>query len=355
MAVTALTLDLQAEVDRLMRTVTDRAQKDLQAGWAGVWDEVRADLVDAMADALAAGGRVTISQMRTSRRLTQVLAQVLARLEDLVGATEVALFADLRALVDAAVAAQAEIITSQLPSGLDPVDVVRWSRVDIRQVDAMVTRTQKRIHSLTRPLPAQVVAGMKRELVRGISVGANPRVTARRIVVRAGERGFGGGLQRALVIARTETLDAYRAAGQIAEEPFAEVLAGWTWLAAMSPRTCPACLSMHGRDFPTTTPGPQGHQQCRCTRVPKLASWDDLGIEGMDDDEPDDLIPDADAYFGGLTAAQKRAMLGKRGYQAWLADEFPREKWAVKRSTVGWRDSWVNAKPPVVALPADAA
>lgn len=345
-AVTAETLKLHDEIDRLMREITDAQARELAAAWGAAWDDLRGDLVRAVADTLATTGRITVAMLRTNRRLTLVLQQVLDRLELVVAASEAATIASLRQLVDSAIWAQRSILDTQLPPGFDLTQVTRWSRVDQRQVDAMVLRAMDRIHSLNRPLAENAVTALKRELVRAVAVGANPRVTARRIVQRAGDAGFGGGLTRAMTIARTETLDAYREGARIGQEPHSDVLAGWTWRASLTPRTCPACLSMHGRDFDLSVPGPQGHQNCRCSRLPRLKSWSELGIEGVD--EPPSLMPDADRYFAGLSPAQKQSMLGKRGYQAWLAGEFPRDDWAVKRKSSGWRDSWVNATPPAL-------
>lgn len=345
-AVTAETLKLHDKIDRLMREITDAQARELAAAWGAAWDDLRGDLVRAVADTLATTGRITVAMLRTNRRLTLVLQQVLDRLELVVAASEAATIASLRQLVDSAIWAQRSILDTQLPPGFDLTQVTRWSRVDQRQVDAMVLRAMDRIHSLNRPLAENAVTALKRELVRAVAVGSNPRVTARRIVQRAGDAGFGGGLTRAMTIARTETLDAYREGARIGQEPHADVLAGWTWRAALSPRTCPACLSMHGRDFPLSQAGPEGHQNCRCSRLPKLKSWSELGIEGVD--EPPSLMPDADEYFHSLTPSQQRDSLGARGYQAWLAGEWDRDAWAVKRKSSGWRDSWVNAKPPAV-------
>lgn len=338
--------ELQRRIDALMRAVTDDQQRALVAAWARAWDEISAILIPVMADALAAGEQVTAAQLRKARRVQAALAIVLARLEDLVGESAGIITSPLAGLVDAAGSAQASIIDSQLPAGSPLANVDSWSRVDAAQIDAIVQRTTEEIASRLRPLSLAAEQAMRAELVRGVAAGVNPRVTARRMVARARD-GFAGGLTRAMTIARTETLDAYRAASAAGQAPHADVLDGWVWLATLSARTCPACLSMHGREFPLTQAGPEGHQNCRCTRMPKVKTWAELGFDGIE--EPPPLIGDADAFFTGLTPAQQRDLLGRRGYLAWQAGVWPREEWAVLRSTDGWRDSWVNAKPPQIA------
>lgn len=337
---------LQQELERLMRRRTDDQLRALTIAWARTWDEISLDLVAVLAELLVAGERLKAAELRRARRLQQALAIAAERIEALTAETQVLVSRDVRALVDAAGGAQASIIDSQLPPGA--VDLVRldaWSRVDARQIDAIVNRTTQRIVSQTRPLTHHAEQALRRELVRGVAVGANPRVTARRIVDRAGE-GFAGGLSRALTVARTETLDAYRAAAALGQAQHADVLAGWMWLAELSSRTCPACLSQHGSVHPLSAAGPLGHQNCRCSRMPVTKPWSELGFPGLV--EPPSLVPDADAFFAGLTPAEQQGILGKRGYQAWRAGRWPREQWAVRRSTKGWRDSFVVARAPQV-------
>lgn len=346
MPVTRKTLGLEQQLRDELRQITDAQTRDLVKAWAAAWDEVAPDLMSTLVDMLLAGDRVTRTQMLRSARLRKALAIIAAQLTALAEYTGVRVTGDLQAIIDAAGGAQASVIDSQLPpnapqlAGMDS-----WSRVDARQIEAIVQRSTEQITSLARPLSDEAYAAVRRELIRGVAAGSNPRETARRMIRRA-EQGFNGGLTRALTIARTETLDAHRAAAALGQAQHADVLAGWQWMAALTSRTCPACFSMHGSVHPLTEPGPLGHQQCRCARVPVTRSWADLGFEGIE--EPASLTPDADAFFAGLLPAEQEAILGKSGYAAWQAGEFPMSSWAQRRSTTGWRDSYVPAKPPKV-------
>ena len=334
---------LQADLDALMRRLTNTNQRDLVAAWALAWDDISADLIAALADAYTPGTTVSATALRQSARLQVVLDQVLARLEELAAATAAISLAPLRQLVQAAGAAQARIIAAQLPAVQRLVRADSWERVDRRQVDAIVIRATQAITSAARPLSSQADHAIRAELIRAVAVGSNPKVTARRVVARAKD-GFAGGLPRAMTIARTEQLDAHRNAAALGQAQHADVLDGWVWDAALTPRTCPACLSMHGREFPLTQAGPEGHPNCRCGRIPKTKSWADLGFDDID--EPPPLLADADEYFASLAPEQQKALLGPGKYQAWLAGDFPREQWAELRHSDGWRDSWVNAKTP---------
>ncbi|MBB3041211.1 phage minor head protein [Nocardioides soli] len=334
---------LQRQLDAQLRRLTDQVERDLIRAWAMAWDETSTDLTALLVDLLTAGEQVTVAQLLMATRLRRALAEVADRLERLTAYAGVRVTQDLRRVVDMAGGAQASIIDSQLPSGSGLVDLESWARVDPRQVEAIVARSTQQITSRMRPVSASAYDVMRRELIRGVVSGSNPRVVARRMVARAREP-FAGGLTRALTIARTEMLDAHRAGARAGQARHAEVLRGWMWLASLSTRTCPACLGMHGQVFDLDVPGPDGHQNCRCARMPVVRPWTELGFDGIE--EPGPLAPDADGFFAGLTPREQQAILGPRGYQAWLAGRWPRSKWGVRRSNDGWRDSVVPGKPP---------
>lgn len=344
MAITRRTLRLQEDLADELTRVTDTQTRELVRAWATAWDEIAPDLTAALLDMLVAGDRVTRAQLLRSTRLRKALAVVADRLDDLATAAGVTITGDLPAVIDHAGGAQASIIDTQLPPNSPHlVDADAWSRVDERQITAIVERSTEQITSLTKPLSAEAYDVVRRELIRGVAAGSNPRETARRMVARA-EGGFNGGLTRALVISRTETLDAHRAAAQLGQAQHTDVLAGWTWVADLGPRTCPACLAQHGTVHDLTEPGPLGHQQCRCGRVPVTKSWADLGFPELD--EPRSLVPDAEAYFTGLPIADQKAILGPARHEAWTRGDYPMSQWATRRSTPGWRDSYVVSPVP---------
>lgn len=344
MPVTDRTLRLQRRIERDLAKITDAQTRVLVSAWADAWDEVAPDLTAVLVDMLAGGDRITRAQLLRSERLRKVLVVIAGQLEHLAADAGVRITGDLRRVIDEAGGAQASVVDSQLPprSGLlDDLD--RWSRVDERQIAAIVRRSTQQITSRTRPLSRDAYQVVRRELLRGVAAGSNPRATARRIIARA-ERGFNGGLTRALTIARTETLDAHRAAAALAQAEHADVLAGWVWLADLSGRVCPACLSEHGTRHPLSDPGPLGHQNCRCSRVPVAKTWAELGI--TDVQEPPSVFPDAQTWFDGLPAADQRSILGPTRLQAYQDGAYPMSTWSTRKSTPGWRDSYVVSPAP---------
>jgi hypothetical protein len=175
----------------------------------------------------------------------KALVVVADHLEGLARSAGVLITGDLRGVIATAGAAQASVIDSQLPPGQDLVALDSWSQVSDRAIDAIVRRSTQQITSRTRPLSREAATAVRRELIRGVAAGSNPKATARRIIARTEGR-FNGGLNRALNIARTETLDAHRAGAALGMSQHADVLRGWEWLAAMDERTCPSCWAQHG-------------------------------------------------------------------------------------------------------------
>lgn len=341
MSVDGHTLALVAQVRAQLDRVNDAHLRKMTKAWVEAWDDVSADLDAALTQlALEAGdGKITRKAVMQSEKLRKSLDLIRGKLDDLFAQSGQDAIDGLSDVVDRAGKAQEALIASQLPAAERAV-VAAWTRVDARQVDAIVTRSTEQITKVSFPLSDEATAVMRRELVRGLVGGANPRTVASRMLKKT-ERRFNGGLSRALTIARTETLDAHRAAAQLGEKANADILDVWVWTATLGDRTCPACWGMHGTEFPLSQPGPEGHQNCRCVRVPKTKTWAELGFEGLD--EPESLLPDAETEFDALSPATQRDILGPKRYDAWKAGDHPMSSWATKRSTPGWRDSYVVA------------
>lgn len=337
MSITSEALALQHQLDDSLTRVTDQQVRDLVAAWVRAWDEVAGDLDDAVQQLLAdsqAGGVVAKMLMVRNVALTTALDYIGHRLTSLASEAGVRIVGDVGVVVRTAAAAQAPIIGAMLPADYDLTGTVQAATLE-----AIISRSATQITSQTFPLGAEAYDAMRRELVRGVVVGANPRHTAQRIMDRAEQR-FNGGLSRALTIARTETLDAHRAGAGAGQQAHSGVLTGWVWGAHLSPRTCPACMSMNGREFPLTTPGPDGHQQCRCARIPQTRTWAELGI---DVDEPPSVVPtpaSTRAWFDGLSETEQLSIMGPERLALLRAGRISWDDLATLRSTPGWRDSW---------------
>lgn len=342
MAVDRGTLEL---LDGLRVSITQALEardRALLASWARAWTEVSAEWRDALDELVAAsrdGAWPSRTQVLRAERAQRALRVTRDGLLDLAHDLQVTVTQDLPRLVDDAFEWELRLAASQLPATHPRTVAITAAlgRVDARQVAAIVERTTDRVTALSRPIPAYVDTVIRSVLVRGVTVGDNPRRAAQVMLDRIGG-GFDLGRTRALVIARTEMLDAHRAAAFEFDRKNRTVLDGWEWIATLDTRTCIGCLAMHGQTFPRTSPGPLGHQQCRCTRLPKTKSWADLGI---DIDEPDDLLPDARAWFDALPEADQLAIAGRARLDAYRAGTVAWGDLASRRTNPGWRDSFI--------------
>lgn len=355
MAIDERTLRLAAGMRLQVGALVDEEQSQLLTSWARAWNEVAPEWEAALNDLAATskdGKWPTRTQIARAKRAQQALEHTTDALTGLARDMDVRVLRVLPRLTGATATWQARIIGAQMP-GVDRTPDVRlgvdWDRVDPKALDAIVTRAAGQVQSRSYPLAPRAVAAMKSEIIRGIAVGANPRAAAARMLARV-EGHFNGGLTRALVIARTEMLDAHREASRAQRKANTDVLTGWTWVATLDARTCPSCWSMHGSVHSVDDFGPIDHQQGRCTSVPTTKSWADLGF---DIEEPPSVLPDARQVFDDLPAEQQTAILGKDRLALLNSGQIEWGDLATRRSTDGWRDSMVPT--PVSALLAKAS
>ena len=171
-------------------------------------------------------------------------------------------------------------------------------------------------------------------LVSSIAVGKNPNVVAREI-----RTALGGNLTRALTIARTETLRAYREASRAEYMANADVLRGWIWTADLSNRTCAACWAQHGSVHPLGEIMAT-HPRCRCSMVPATRSWKELGFGST----PESVqIQEGPAIFRRLPESDQRAILGDAKYRAYAGRQITLPDLVAKRESPVWGPSTSEA------------
>jgi hypothetical protein len=341
-AITRQTLHLMRRLRVDVGEAADATTRDLTKAWVRAWDELhtqaRAAVGELVAAAAQAGRWPQPWELARAYRLQEVLAAAERSLGELGDETGVTVSDTAGQVIRATVEREPHLLASQVPLTEQPAALQRFvSRIVPSTAQVMVARTQAQIVSTARPLSAAAMEAMRRELVLGVAVGDNPRTSARNMLTRV-EGAFNGGLTRAMTIARTEVLDAYRTASMYAHKANADVLAGWRWLCQQDDRTCLSCLTMNGSLHPVSEPGPDDHQQGRCARVPDVLPWSALGINIP---EPPSVFPDSRQWFEGLPEARQVAIMGPQRYELWRSGHVGWGDFATKRSTVGWRDSWV--------------
>jgi hypothetical protein len=328
---------MRAAVDALVDGVT----RVLTRAWVAAWDELMWEVGEAITELQQAGtdgrwpSRAQVIRNTRAMRALDVVRQALERLAEQARTETSTAAADA---ADIAAKRTGRIIASQYPgvAGDPAVLAVKFDRVPADQISAIVQRTTQQVTKLTWPLSSHATDVMKRELIRGMAMGDNPRTAAAQILKRT-EGAFNGGLARALNISRTEILDAHRMAAAASQDANADTLAGWVWNAKLDARTCPSCWAQHGQLHPLEEPGPLDHQSGRCSRTPKTMSWADLGF---DVPEPPDILPNAEQAFAALSHADQLAIMGAARLAALQRGDISWADLSKLRRTAGWRDSY---------------
>lgn len=343
---------------QLRKTVgghADDAVRLMANAWANSWSTLSGTWLDALGevlDAAAAADRwPTVYELNRLDRLARATAKTQAALAALAVQAGNAAGAGTAEIVTATAAAEPAILAAQLPAALAADGLRGYLRKIVPQVlESITVRVQQQIHQQLWPLSSDAVDAMRRRLVAGIVTGDNPRVVARRMV-RDVEGDFNGGLSRAMNIARTEMVDAYRDTSAYAHQANRDVVDSWIWIADLGVRCCPGCWGMHGTEWGVDVPGPWDHQSGRCARMPKVKPWRDLGI---DIDEPtDDFVPRSPARFAQLDRAQQLTIMGPRRLALLDAGSVTLADLAALRTPTGWRPSY--APMPVRDLEAIAS
>ncbi len=327
----------------------DAAVRDLVLAWAAGWSEIAAEWDDAIADLVAAsqGGKWPSRRalMRAERALS-ALQVTRAALEDLAEDFGVRILQDVPLIVGDAARWEAELLSSQMPReartyGLGGVqyDAARFNRVDPAALDAIVERTTNRVTTLAGRIPDPAYRAIKATLIKGVAVGDNPRRTAATMRARVRDQ-FDLSLYRALVITRTEMVDAHRASQYGQDLSNRDTVASWQWVAKLDARTCRSCWAQHGKVHDVLDPGPLDHQQGRCARVPVAKPWAELGFDMI---EPVSVLPDARLTFANLSRAEQVAIMGEKPLTMLERGQIGWDDLSRRRVTTGWRDSFAPA------------
>jgi SPP1 gp7 family putative phage head morphogenesis protein len=178
----------------------------------------------------------------------------------------------------------------------------------------------------------------KDALLTGITTGAPPQVTAKRL-----QEALGLSLSRAMTIVRTEGQRVQREASRQTMEENKDIVEGWEWRCARTPETCEVCWAMDGETFDTDETM-EAHVNCRCVMVPKTVSWESLGYKDIPDPPPEPTGPE---LFEGLPEKEKRQILGLGKYELYrtgrvglrdLQRRVVDRRWGASRVAVPLRD-----------------
>lgn len=263
------------------------------------YSRVRA-MVEREARALAVameGAEATPAQIIRSRRLDTLLRQVDNEMRVLTGREAVRIERATALAVEAGTADAMALATSVAAAP---------SALTVPAAERVVGALQRgsALRALVDEVPAAARAAVRNALVDGIIRGANPRVTARAV-----GKALGGQTARALTIARTETMRAYRGAALEMYRANDGVVLRWIWISARDRRTCPVCWAMHGTKHPLDQLMAT-HPNCRCSQGPDVSGPDAPVI-----------MPGPDR-FDALPEATQEAILGPAKFRAYKDGAF---------------------------------
>lgn len=154
-----------------------------------------------------------------------------------------------------------------------------------------------------RAIAPDAVSGLTDALVKGIGAGYNPTKVARQMA-----DGLSAGLQKALVIARTEQLRVYRTAN-VAQYRESGVVKSFRRLATKDARTCLACLARDGELIPLGREM-YDHPMGRCTSIPVLEAGPEIEVET------------GAQWFERQSDGKQREILGAQRYKEWKGGVF---------------------------------
>jgi len=292
-----------------------RAASELVRYYGRIWQEINRQISKMVRDYYNTPDTERESWLYQMQRLQALRAQV----EDEIG--RFARFADRQIQTeqrDAVQAAQdhAEQL-GRLGLGKGPPGVeVRWNRLPNEALKDLIGFLQdgSPLKDLLGRLGPEAGQAVMDALVRGLGLGRGPEVIGRLI-----QQMMGMALTRALRIARTEMLRAYREAAHRNYQANSDVVKGWIWHSALNERTCAACWAMHGTVH-RLEERLDDHVCGRCTAVPLTKTWAELGFEGI----PETTLPIEQGVdvFQRLSPEMQQKILGMAKYAAWKDGKF---------------------------------
>ena len=224
----------------------------------------------------------------------------------------------------------------EVPVGIN----IKWFSLNRRAVETMVGMNQpgSPLHMLFSAFGAEGLSLAKTALEDALILGQGPRDVARAL-----RDALGVSLTRALTIARTEMLRAYRTANLASYRENRHIVKGWKWMATLDGRTCPSCFAMHGKEFGVDEKF-SSHPNCRCTAAAVTPSWEEIGNRyGLDLSELDQReVETMESLMAkGYTEEQANQYLMRSltGEQAFgMLDEKTQQEILGKAKFLAWKD-----------------
>ena len=243
-----------------------RQAADVVARYAVAWQALKPE-IDRLTAQLEADRKAGLTVSATTVRSRTDLRRLLRRIEEEAGEAARQVSAEItEAQISAVMQGTGDanrLMVSAL--GPPPVPYASWTPAAPSMAALQIagfTASGAPLGELLAELGPAAAARSREALIRAVILGRNPRETAREL-----RTVLGGNAARALTIARTESLRAYREATRASYAASRDVVNGWAWQATLDGRTCQVCWAMHGSQHPVDE-SLASHPSCRCALVP---------------------------------------------------------------------------------------
>jgi len=275
-----------------------KAVKRLVASYKTVFDALNAEMAG-----ILAGAKANPSSVYRARRMAAFLAQAEAELSAVApDAVAVVTAGQSQAVRDAVQAASEQLKATGVPIGAGIKAAGGIEGFADRAVAAYVG-TAGNGSPLTELFAKLSTSGAQvahDQMLTALTLGFGMDRTGEML-----KNAIGISLTRAMTIARTEQMRAYRGAriGYLREN--AEHVAGWVWHADRSWRTCPVCLALDG-SFHELSEDFASHPACRCSPVSVA-----MGPDGKPE------LPERETgeqWFAKRSVEEQRMLLGPGKY-----------------------------------------
>lgn len=299
-----------------------RGEEEQFAEMAKRWMEVERTL-DGQLNALAleieraARGGMPISrnQIYQMERYQALLAQAQTEIRKYEGYAESLIGARQKELLGSGWENAREIIRQAKPA--DWVETGYQLPAQAMQNMVGMLASGSPLNTLLAQASVDGIDGLTQALINSMAQGWNARKTA-----QAMADGLAGGLDRALLIARTEQLRAYRLANRMGYEA-SGLVQRYKRIAAKSTRTCIACILSDGKTYDVKADFEE-HPAGRCGMVPVITGLDEPNWESGAE------------WLMKQNEATQREMMGDKMFSAWRAGQITLDDMVTRHEDNTW-------------------
>ncbi len=285
-----------------------------------------ASLTTQIAQARAQSGDAPLSQAWLGRqqRYRTLLQQITAQVDGYARVANQATTQGRMSEALAGAAAGVALIEASIPAGAPRAALGTFDRVPAHVVMQIAQRVGQGtpLNDLFQGWGEVAAREVGQTLVTAIGLGWGPRTTARAMAQTLGEASYA----RALTIARTELLGAWRDAQLASYRANADIIGEWLWSATKGPNTCAMCLAMDGTRH-SLDESLDSHPNCCCAALPVTKSWSDIlgsvgvSADGIRETNLAATYQSGADWFEAQNAATQIAILGPAKAAAYAAGD----------------------------------